>query len=370
MKILFISHAMVVDLYRERVLFFEKSASNKILVVVPTKWKEAGQIIRASRNGVNLKKLNTIRFWGFHGATFLYGISLIKYIKSFKPDIIHVEEEYYSLALFQVVLLRNLFSPQSKVVFFTWQNIFKKYLSPFNLIESFVFKHVQAAIAGNNDAMNVLKKKGFSKHVALIPQVGVNPKLLQNEKTSNTRKGKLRIGYIGRVERSKGLDTLLFALKEVKNHFDLMIVGNGSYKKKLQQLSDKLRISANIKFVEAVRHSEIPIYLGKIDILVLPSQTTRSWKEQFGRILVEAMAVGIPVIGSTSGAIPEVIGDAGLTFQENSVKDLQMKLKNLYDNAELRRDLSERGIKRVLSNYTISSISEKTLHFYEQISEN
>ena len=60
---------------------------------------------------------------------------------------------------------------------------------------------------------------------------------------------------------------------------------------------------------------QVAVEMRKLHALVLPSRTTPRWKEQFGRVLIEAMACGVPPVGSDSGEIPHVIDDAGLVFR-------------------------------------------------------
>ena len=100
---------------------------------------------------------------------------------------------------------------------------------------------------------------------------------------------------------------------------------------------------------------------------MLPSRTTPVWKEQFGRVLAEAMACKVPVIGSDSGAIREVIGDAGLIFPEGNVAALADCLRLLNASPSLRHDLAERGYVRASGLYTQEHIAEQTADFYRQL---
>jgi len=118
-----------------------------------------------------------------------------------------------------------------------------------------------------------------------------------------------------------------------------------------------------VTFVDAVRREELPAYLRGVDILVLPSLTTPAWKEQFGRVLVEAMACGIPVVGSDSGTIPEVIGDAGIVFASGSSEDLAGKLLPLVKNPAMRDEYGMRGRTRVMNNFSDERIAERLYTF-------
>ena len=112
---------------------------------------------------------------------------------------------------------------------------------------------------------------------------------------------------------------------------------------------------------------DMPHHLNGLDVLVLPSVSRPNWKEQFGRVLVEAMACGTPVVGSRSGEIPNVIGDAGLLFPEGDVAGLARQLARLQGNADLRQEMAERGRQRVLECFTQARIAAETYRVYEDL---
>jgi len=112
---------------------------------------------------------------------------------------------------------------------------------------------------------------------------------------------------------------------------------------------------------------EIPGEMQQLDALVLPSVTRPNWIEQFGRVLPEAMACETPVIGSSSGEIPHVIGDAGLVFEEGNVQELVARIRQLLDDPELYAQLAAKGRQRVLENYTQEQIARQTYKVYQQM---
>jgi len=113
-----------------------------------------------------------------------------------------------------------------------------------------------------------------------------------------------------------------------------------------------------------IPHQDLSKYLSLMDVLVLPSKTMPTWKEQFGRVLIEAMACQVSVIGSSSGAIPEVIGKAGLVFKEGNAADLRAKIEQLKSSPKVRKELAQKGYRRVLDNYTFEKIAVATSHIY------
>ncbi|MCH8258470.1 MAG: glycosyltransferase, partial [Proteobacteria bacterium] len=122
------------------------------------------------------------------------------------------------------------------------------------------------------------------------------------------------IGYIGRLVKAKGLDLLMHALLKVQGEWSLLVLGSGPYKDSIESWAARHGLQDRVR-VLLVKHDDVPRYLGAMDMLVAPSQTTPSWKEQFGRMVIEAFACGVPVIGSDSGEIPRVIDDAGIVVE-------------------------------------------------------
>jgi glycosyltransferase involved in cell wall biosynthesis len=116
-----------------------------------------------------------------------------------------------------------------------------------------------------------------------------------------------------------------------------------------------------------VPSSDMPAMIRRVHVSVLPSVTTPRWKEQFGRILIESMAAGVPVVGSTCGEIPAVIGDAGLVVAEGDAAALQVALQTLYDASALRRELAQRGRHRAVSLFSSTHVAEATMAAYRAV---
>ena len=167
------------------------------------------------------------------------------------------------------------------------------------------------------------------------------------------------MGYAGRLVESKGLRDLMAATRLVPG-IDLVIAGDGP-------MAEEVRREPNVRWLGTLDRTRMAEFWGEIDAFVLPSRTTRKWAEQFGRVIVEAMAHGVPVIGSTSGAIPEVIGDAGLVFPEGDVVRLAEAIERLRSDASLRALLSDRGYERLESTYHDDVVMPATVEFYHEI---
>jgi glycosyltransferase involved in cell wall biosynthesis len=339
----------------------------EVHVIVPDAWGDLRLETREG-NGYHLYP-RKIHFNGKHH--FHYYPGLKRLLQSIKPDVVHIDEEHYSIVTYQAMRIAR--SIGAKALFFTWQNIYKKYPFPFSRIERYNFRHAQAAIAGNREAKDVLRKKGFSKIIAEIPQFGVDPEVFKKRDSAEIRRGlgikseDFVLGFMGRLVEEKGIRTLLEALKNLPEKVRLLLIGNGPDETALVKMVGALGIEQKVLHINQVPSLEVPGYLNCMDCLVLPSLTKPNWKEQFGRVLIEAMACEVPVIGSSSGEIPEVIGEAGLIFPEGHGDELRRHIESLMRDGELRMELGRKGRERVLEKFTQRKIAEATYEVYRSI---
>ena len=172
------------------------------------------------------------------------------------------------------------------------------------------------------------------------------------------------IGYISRLVEEKGILVLLAALAGLKGDWRLHIIGTGPLEGKARKKAAALGIAERITWERGVPSTRVPERLRTFSLLVQPSLTRRHWKEQFGRAVMEAMACGVPVIGSTSAEIPSVIGDAGLVVPEGDPRTLQSAIQRLLSDPDLRQDLAQRGRARVLNCFTHRRIADQTAAAY------
>jgi glycosyltransferase involved in cell wall biosynthesis len=169
----------------------------------------------------------------------------------------------------------------------------------------------------------------------------------------------------------KGLNVLADALAKIKEQqWRLLLVGDGSERADFANRLKAAGVLDRAEFTGAISYEQTPAYFQKMDVLVIPTETTDRIREQFGRVIVEAMASGVPVIGSTCGAIPEVIANAGRVFPECDGSALAAALSELLADADLRERFSHEGRKRVEENYSWDSVAEKTFALYQQVLNN
>ena len=368
MRVALVSKACLVGAYQRKLEELAALPDIDLTVIVPPSWRDERGTIALEREHVNGYRL-IVEPIVFNGNYHLYFFPRIaRHLDALRPDLIHIDEEPYNFATFH--LLRIAQRLKSKTVFFAWQNLNRRYPSPFNLMERAVLRRADACIAGNHDSAQVWRAKGFRGPIEIIPQFGVDPEIY-SPRARDSVKSVFTIGYVGRFVKEKGPDLLLRALAGLSGEspadapqWRAEFVGSGPMQNALFTLTEQLGLSDRVTFRPWLPSAQLPEVYRSLDALVLPSRSKRNWKEQFGRTLIEAMACGVPVIGSTCGEIPHVIDEAGLIFPEGDIAGLRAHLDRLMRDANLRRDLAARGRARVLQHFTQKQVAAATAEVY------
>jgi glycosyltransferase involved in cell wall biosynthesis len=286
--------------------------------------------------------------------------TLAKTLSVLRPDVIDIWEEPWNLLSAQVCSLRDRLLPSAKIVSETEQNISKTLPPPFEWFRRFTLRKADFLVGRNSESIAVARSKGFRGPATVVGN-GVDTELFSPPvEAAPERQGAergFRIGYAGRLVEEKGLDVLLQAVEGLPAPRTLVLSGQGP-------CLQKMLGQPFVQWVGNVPREELPAFYRGLDALVLPSRTTPSWKEQFGRVLVEAQACGVPVVGSSSGAIPEVIGDAGIIFPEGNTAYLAVALQRLRDDVALQRSFARKGRERVCQHYGWNAIAAQMRQVY------
>ena len=370
MRVLMISKALVAGTSQRKLEELAKCPGVELTLVTPQYWQTddgSKQVLeRLYTQGYEMI-VTPMRFNGnFH---LHYYPELRRIMRKVRPDIVHIDEEPYNFATFHAMRLAKRY--KAKALFFTWQNLYRTYPPPFRQMELYNYRHATAALAGNHDATEVLQRKGYRGPVHIIPQFGFDTDIYRRTEPRQARAtgDPFTIGSIARLKDNKGLDLLVEALASLPDYCRVVFIGNGPMKSVLEEQATRLGVRERVVFMGSIPTYQVPEELQRLDVLVLPSVTRPNWIEQFGRVLPEAMACETPVIGSRSGEIPNVIGDAGLIFEEGNVGELVACVKRLLDDPELYAALAARGRQRVLDNYTQEHIAKQTYRVYQEMLE-
>ncbi len=380
MKVLMLSKACIVGAYQKKLEEMAALDDVDLTVVVPPSWDDP-------RTPTRLEKIHTqgyemkVTGLAFNGNYHLHFYPRLRqFAQGVRPDIFHIDEEPYNLATFHAMWLAQ--SIGAKTVVFSWQNLLRRYPPPFSWMEQYVLARADALLVGNSESSQVWEQKGYTGPIYLVPQFGVDPSIYYRHERP-TRQGRISvfrhrhasppsqptlvIGYVGRLVEEKGVEILLHAASRLVGPWTMHILGGGPDRERLEKVAQWLGIAPRITFDQWMPSTHLPHYFSGLDVLVLPSLSRTNWKEQFGRVLIEAMACGVIAVGARSGAIPEVIGEAGLTFAEGDVEELRAQLQRLIEEVSLREDLRQQGRRRVTENYTQAAIARNTVEIYRQL---
>lgn len=388
MKILVASHTYIVDLNCEKLRSLAQLESDiEVTVVVPKRWRPGGvqkDIVEPEpRDEGSFRIVPVSNFSQNNQGMLCFGADLITLLREFRPDIIQVEQGSKSLAYIETITLNRILGLGAKNVFFTWWNLPYDLKFPVSLLEAYNLKHTAGLVVGNQDGADILRDRGYTGPVAVMPQLGVDETLFRPAPQPQLRAqlgiqdNEFVVGFVGRFVREKGLMTLCQALAGLTDRsWKWLMLGRGPLKEKLAAAATKAGICDRIIWVESVAHDQVPDYINAMDTLVLPSETDLTefktltsvgWKEQFGHVLIEAMACAVPVIGSDSGEIPHVIQDAGLVFPEKNVEELRDCLLQLMNDAEFATQIGQRGYQRAMVHYTNRALAKQLLDFYRSL---
>ena len=368
-RVLRLSHSSLTPPLRERERALARSHTDvELEVITALEWREAEVDVRATEDDL-FPVIATRASLSKHVQLFAWNpLPIIKALRRFRPHLIDLNHEPFSVACAEVLTLCSWFAPRAAIVLQTAQNIYRRYPPPFSWFQQRAFRKVDAAYACSETTREVMRAKGFEKPMAIVP-FGVDLDSFAPATRGNSeRSGPLTIGFIGRMLPGKGLNVLAEALPQLNSlNWNLLIVGDGPERGSFAEALRERGLIDRAEFAGAVSYDDMPAFYKRMDVVVMPTQTTRRIREQFGRVLVEAMAAGVPVIGSTSGAIPEVIGDAGLISAEGDAAALGAALQRLLSDSNLRSQLARAGRERVEQHYSWARVADRTYEFYRRI---
>jgi glycosyltransferase involved in cell wall biosynthesis len=377
MNILAISHTCSTDVNQRQFIAINDLPGVNVELLIPSNWRSD-----ITDERFITKILPEVNFPVQRWPVKLAGnVSLHFYPKlpskqqfNLKPDVVFSTQESWSLSGLQAALLAK--SWKVPYVFVANQNILKRYPPPFSWIEQYHYRTAAAGVGYAEEARQVLLKKGLTKPSYVIPY-GTDISLFSPGKATELRsklglENCVVIGNLGRLVPSKGLDTFLQVAKKLSEDasipfFKCLLVGTGTDEERLQDIAAQLDLADRVIFTGSVPHLEAAKYLQCMDIFVLPSRTTPTWKEQFGRVIIESMACAVPVVGSDSGAIPFVIRDTGggLVFREDDEEDFAGQLKQLLCSPDLRSELGMTGLASVANKFTFDAVARQWFEVFK-----
>ena len=292
---------------------------------------------------------------------------------SSRPDVIHCWEEPYIRAGAQVATRAPL---RSRVVYATFQNLAKTYPPPLAGFERRSLRRAAGWIAFGHTVEDTLARRdeyGRIPHRVIPPGVDVD-RFARDAAAGVAVRRQIGwpedapvVGYLGRFAPQKGLADLCEALERVRGNWFALFVGGGELQPELERFGRKH--PGRVHIATGVAHGDVPRWLNAMTLLSAPSRTTPRWREQFGRMLIEAMSCGVPVVATRTGEMPYVIGDAGRIVPERDPAQLAGALDVLLDDAAARRALAEAGVARARAVFAWPVVARQHLDFFEAVAD-
>jgi glycosyltransferase involved in cell wall biosynthesis len=284
-------------------------------------------------------------------------------------DMVHIYQEPYIVAGWQTAYWTPARIP---FVFYTAQNITKNYPPPFSWMEQYCLRRCAGWIGCGETVVEALARKGYERKPHRRIGFGVDTEVFRPDQERGRRMRQALgwddsvpvVCFLGRLTALKGIDLLMSALDQVHASWRMLFIGSGPMRSNLEEWSKQF--PQRVRILRAL-HDEVPAYLNAADILCAPSQTLPKGHEQFGRMIIEAFASGLGVIGSDSGEIPHVIGDAGLVVGEKNLTGWVQAIERLLQDRELRTDLAQRGRVRALEHFSWPVIAREHIGFFQQV---
>lgn len=368
-RLLTIGHSYCVELNRRLPQELARSDGWDVTAVAPARFRgDFGWHVTDARRDEACRVVSVPVHFGRRVHTLLYSRALLRLLGE-RWDLVHCWEEPYVASAAQIA---GAIAPRVPLVFATFQNIVKRYPPPFSWIERSAMRRADGLIAFGHTARDVLAARGWPQPVRTIPP-GVDveqfqPDAEQRERT-RTRLGLSGrtpvVGFVGRFVPEKGVDLLLRVLDRLQTPWRALFVGSGPLEPAIRAWSR--RHGDDVRVETGVAHAEVPAYLNAIDVLLAPSLTTGRWREQFGRMLIEAFACGVPVVASDSGEIPHVVAGAGVLVGERNHDAWVSAVEGLLADAPRRADLSRRGRDRAVSRFAWPVIARQHLDFFSEL---
>ena len=343
LRVLRVSHSAVVDAWRERERAL-RARGHEVALLSADAWNEGGSTIRLEpRTGESVRGVRT---FGRHPALFVYDPRPVWRAMGERWDVIDIHEEPFALSTAEILLLRAIRRQKAPYVLYSAQNLAKRYPIPFRWLERRALRHAAGVSVCNVAAGRIVERKGLASAATLIP-LGTDASFSLSEarRERAPEPDRIRVGYVGRLEAHKGIDVLLDAVAG-DARLSLRIAGAGSLVQSLRARVHAGGFDDRVEFAGPLGQTDLPAFYRTLDVLAVPSLTTPSWVEQFGRVAVEAMACGTPVVASESGALPEVVGGAGMLVPPGDSSALRKALLRIGTEPETAAAMREAGLAR------------------------
>jgi glycosyltransferase involved in cell wall biosynthesis len=287
--------------------------------------------------------------------------TLRRLLTDFRPDLLHIEEEPWTQpASVSLRLARRL---GIRTVLSTAESLPRGYSLRQRFRRERSLRLAHGVIGANRLALGLATRRRPSIPHVTLPQIGVTPPAAVPREPHPG----LAIGFVGRLVPERGLDLLFRSCVGLTGKWTLSVIGTGPSQEELEALAERLGLSARVYWLGPLPRDAVDQVWPRLDCVVFPARTTPRWVASAARGALHAMANGVTVVASDSGALPEIVGETGKIVPEENVPALTAALQELYaDRAECER-LGAAGRRRIMDEFSDSAIAGKTLAFWRSL---
>jgi glycosyltransferase involved in cell wall biosynthesis len=301
--------------------------------------------------------------------------SLTLGLDKFRPNIINIEYNPWSLQFIQLLVAKILFSPQATIVCTIKKNTHIIKSGFLGYIKSIVVKYtlgkVDHFIAVSQKVAEMLENRlNIPRHkISIAYQLGVDIDLFKPKEKTVHLNPLLVVGYCGRLDEEKGVTDLVDAMSMLNKNaicsIQLMLMGNGAYG---GFLDEKLKEDAKkvnwLKLLPGVPNDQVVDFLNDLDVFVLPSRKLEDHEEHDAHSLMEALATGIPCMGTKSGIIPELLEGIGIIINPSDICEMSFEIRNLLRDNKLRQELSKKGREKAVDCFSLDVVAANQMNIF------
>lgn len=378
-KVLAIGHSYVVGLNRSLLREVAANGDFEVVVAAPARFRsELGPIdCHPEPLDSPLKVISVKTHWDRWVYTFGYDDDVLaRLMREERFDVVFAWEEPYIYAGYQIARAVGRYAPQTAFSFRTAQSLPKRYPPPFNYFERICLQQIDGWIAGAHLVYENSVARGYPANKGRVLTLAVDTRTFKpfSEEAKAAVRKELglqapMLGYLGRLTPEKGIDVMLRAIEllEPQRPWSLMVLGAGPSDATITQWARRNNWRDRV-MVKLVPHSDVPRYLASMDLLLAPSLTTRRWREQFGRMVIEAFACGVPIISSDSGELPFLVGDTGWVVPEADPAAMATAIRTALDDNARREAVAREGLQRA-NDYSARTLGRAFSNYFRELAE-
>jgi len=372
-RLLTVGHSYVIGVNRRLSHEFARvgKGSWEVTCIAPERYRADLRWERFERTEGDDELTRAVRAYGTASPhLFAYGPELRGHLRR-GFDVVYAWEEPYIVSGWQIAR----WTPRpTAFTFLTLQNILKRYPPPFSWFERQSLERSSGWLyCGYSIHAAQKDKPGYAERPSAYGPLGVDVELFRPDPARRVaalgalgwaENGPPVVGFIGRFVPEKGLAVLTGALDDQRTPWRALFLCGGPLEPTLREWArsypDTVRIAS-------APHDRVPGYVNAMDLLCAPSESAKNWKEQFGRMIIEAGASGLPVIGSDSGEIPFVVGEGGLIAPEQDRAAWARAIESMLDDRARRLELGATAMARARETFAWPAVARRYLDFFESL---